>query len=273
MEQRGLFREVLDILYNNEGIIEPDEESLRRMCQCERIEWKRSWPAVYKLFDDVEGKMSHPKVRDTITKLEKYHSKRKAAGRSGASKRWAQTKKTEDLIIAEPKVEHSSPIDLPLAERWQNDSPEAWQNDSLPLPQHQHQHQHLPLPQARALLPPVEFDVQWTAFREACKQSGAFAGATDDDWLEARHPWNLLDFNQKLTAISDIRVRDPGAVEVRSPALPRNYISKGRWNRGHVSPQGSRVKLEEKRELTNDEQDEFMRDYEEKKRLRAEGAH
>jgi uncharacterized protein YdaU (DUF1376 family) len=97
MEQRGLFREILDILYNNEGIIDPDEESLRRMCQCERIEWRRSWPSVSKLLDEVENKWSHPKVRDTIIKLEKYHSTRKAAGKSGASKRWAQPKDADSL--------------------------------------------------------------------------------------------------------------------------------------------------------------------------------
>lgn len=168
IEQRGLFREVLDILYNNEGTADPDEESLRRMCGAERPEWKRSWPAVKKLLDKVDGQLSHPKVRETIVKLEVYHTKRREAGRSGAKRRWKQA---DSSAIAEPQQTHSSA----KKDGWQTDSPEAWQNDSLPQPLPLPQPQPLPHTRTNPADPPREVP-EWEEFRSRYpKQDGVDA--------------------------------------------------------------------------------------------------
>lgn len=128
LEQRGLYREILDILYNNEGIIDPDEDALRRMCQAEKTEWKRSWPAVRNLLDDISGKWSHPKVRDTIEKLERYHSQRRAAGKSGAQRRWGNSS-ANSSAIAEPIRNDSLPLPLPQARTITRTEPEPSSGD------------------------------------------------------------------------------------------------------------------------------------------------
>lgn len=72
---------------------------------------------------------------------------------------------------------------------------------------------------------------------------------TDWDWGEAWFEWRVLDFEQKLLAISGIRARiDAGLCsEVEFVMLPKNYLKKREWTReietrktgglpGHMNP-------------------------------------
>ena len=96
LEERGLFREVLDVLYSNGGLLENDEEIIRRMCGAERSEWKRSWPAVHKLLDNSNESLSHPKVRATIVKIDNHRLLKQKAGKAAAEARWSHNTRIAD---------------------------------------------------------------------------------------------------------------------------------------------------------------------------------
>lgn len=96
LEERGLFREVLDVLYSNGGLLENDEEIIRRMCGAERSEWKRSWPAVHRLLDKSNESLSHPKVRETIVKIDNHRMLKQKAGKAAAEARWAHNTRITD---------------------------------------------------------------------------------------------------------------------------------------------------------------------------------
>jgi uncharacterized protein YdaU (DUF1376 family) len=92
LEERGLYREILDLLYLHEGFLEDDPDILQRKTGCKEKEFLRAWPKVKTCFDIADdGRLCHPKVLETLSKVYKYKSERSESGRIGAETRWSKT--------------------------------------------------------------------------------------------------------------------------------------------------------------------------------------
>jgi hypothetical protein len=85
----------------------------------------------------------------------------------------------------------------------------------------------------------VSTGLQFVEFRTACTERGVF-DVGEKAWSRAAYAWRDLDFEQRLLAVKDIRVRDPNAVEVRPPALPNNYLDEKKWQRPRVASDSAR---------------------------------
>ena len=81
-------------------------------------------------------------------------------------------------------------------------------------------------------------DEMWAEFMAICQRRGILqAGKTD--WAWAHHAWKVLDAEQKLAAIEDVRDRDTEDYTV-ARALPQNYVKGRYWERPRRAPRRTR---------------------------------
>lgn len=90
LAERGLFREILDELYQNGSI--PDEpELIRRIVGASEREFRRSWPKVRSILVKTEtGDLTHPKVQDLLSELLILSERRKRSSSTAATARWSK---------------------------------------------------------------------------------------------------------------------------------------------------------------------------------------
>jgi uncharacterized protein YdaU (DUF1376 family) len=128
LEERGLYRELLDFCYV-ERSLPSDERKLARIVNCSDEEFQRSWPAVKNLFNLSNDRYYHPKVSETLEKLDGYHEQRRQAGiasgerrRNGRSNLVAKKGNEKRTPKVNPQSEPSHPI------------PSIEENPPTPLP-------------------------------------------------------------------------------------------------------------------------------------------
>jgi len=83
-------------------------------------------------------------------------------------------------------------------------------------------------------------DLNFSEFIAACSERHIFE-VGDTAWRRAAGAWKQLSFEQKIMAVQDVRKRDPEAVEIRSPALPANYLADHKFERPHAPSNGTRA--------------------------------
>ena len=83
-------------------------------------------------------------------------------------------------------------------------------------------------------------DLSFSEFVAACSERRIFE-VGDTAWRRAAGAWKHLSFEQKIAAVQDVRKRDPDAVEIRSPALPANYLADHKFERPHAPSNGDRA--------------------------------
>jgi hypothetical protein len=83
-------------------------------------------------------------------------------------------------------------------------------------------------------------DLSFSEFVAACTERRIFE-VGDTAWRRAAGAWKHLSFEQKIAAVQDVRKRDPDAVEIRSPALPANYLADHKFERPHAPSNGDRA--------------------------------
>ena len=86
MEQRGLYRELLDYCYR-EGSLPADPRKLAIIAGCGAGEFERAWPAVEGKFTRTGDRFVHRKVDEVLTSLEAWHDQRRKAGKASGLRR------------------------------------------------------------------------------------------------------------------------------------------------------------------------------------------
>lgn len=71
-------------------------------------------------------------------------------------------------------------------------------------------------------------DEIWAEFRRAALEREVLP-AGNEDWKGAWFAWKVLDTEQKLAALNDVRIRAPDSAEMKS--LPVNYLKYKKWQR------------------------------------------
>ncbi len=92
LEQRGLFRELLDLMVDLGGKLPLDEKYLQAKCAVTEKEWKRTWIIVSQHLESHPDGYTHPKVSEVVEKIEYFRSERATSGRIGGKKS-AETRK------------------------------------------------------------------------------------------------------------------------------------------------------------------------------------
>ncbi|MCC6365051.1 MAG: hypothetical protein IT165_16175 [Bryobacterales bacterium] len=88
LEERGLYREVLDELYVN-GSIPENPELIKRLTGASDKEFRRSWPKVRAVLIKTEsGDLTHPKVQDVLPELLSNSESRRRSSSKAATIRW-----------------------------------------------------------------------------------------------------------------------------------------------------------------------------------------
>lgn len=88
LEERGLYRDVLDLCYQH-GSVPANERVLRRMVGCDEEEFGRAWPAVRQcLVEGNDGELTHPRVQEILPTLFEMKRQREEKARKGAAARW-----------------------------------------------------------------------------------------------------------------------------------------------------------------------------------------
>ena len=85
MEERGLYRELLDRAWLREAVLPADAERLRKLADATPEEWARSWPAVSIHFERVDGGLCNRAQAELYRVAAQTHSKRKEAGQRGGA--------------------------------------------------------------------------------------------------------------------------------------------------------------------------------------------
>ena len=103
LEERGLYRELLDFCYV-ERSLPTDERSLARIANCSDDEFERAWPRVKILFNEANGRLIHHKVDEVLVKLDGYAEQKRQAGRlSGESRRNKTNVRSSPVQFSLPK--------------------------------------------------------------------------------------------------------------------------------------------------------------------------
>lgn len=94
-----------------------------------------------------------------------------------------------------------------------------------------------PLPprgEVKAIIPRREFlDEIWGELRSSATSREVLQGGPTD-WDKAYFAWKVLDSEQKMQALGDVRIRDPDSPEMRS--LPQSYVRDRKWQRPVQKP-------------------------------------
>lgn len=86
LEERGLYRELLDFHYS-QGSLPDDDRKLLAIVGCTEKEFNRAWPAVRPHFVARDGRLEHPKVLQVLETLEGYREQRRQAGKLSGERR------------------------------------------------------------------------------------------------------------------------------------------------------------------------------------------
>lgn len=96
LQERGLYREILDHLFLNDGYLPMAEKRLRALVRCDKDEWEEWWPAVKGFFDIKNGKITHRIVREQVEWL----NERVERARHAANARWDATRSADEDAAA-----------------------------------------------------------------------------------------------------------------------------------------------------------------------------
>lgn len=99
LEQRGLFRELLDLMVDLGGKLPLDEKYLQAKCAVTEKEWKRTWIIVREHLESHTDGYTHPKVSEVVEKIDYFRSERATSGRIGGKKS-AETRKQKRSIAS-----------------------------------------------------------------------------------------------------------------------------------------------------------------------------
>lgn len=86
LEQRGLFRELLDLMVDLGGKLPANERYLQSKCSVTGKEWNRSWPVVRERLHQEPDGFTHRKVSEVVEKIEMYREERRRSGQIGGKK-------------------------------------------------------------------------------------------------------------------------------------------------------------------------------------------
>jgi uncharacterized protein YdaU (DUF1376 family) len=93
LEQRGLYRELLDHQWND-GSLPNDEEALQRLGNATAQEWKRAWPKVRQRFvERDDGRLWNPKLERVRREQMKKAVDRSDQASLAAQARWKEEKR------------------------------------------------------------------------------------------------------------------------------------------------------------------------------------
>ena len=96
LEERGLYREVLDLCYQD-GSVTSDPSFLRRHVHADEEEFERAWPAVKERLESREdGRLTHRKVREKLAELIRLKEMRCQKGQKAIRARWDKTKRANN---------------------------------------------------------------------------------------------------------------------------------------------------------------------------------
>lgn len=90
LEQRGLYRELLDWSWDQDGL-PTDHETLAALVGITPRRFTKLWPAIECKFEEVGGKLRNPRQESQRDELAALREKRAAAGRASAAQRSANT--------------------------------------------------------------------------------------------------------------------------------------------------------------------------------------
>lgn len=107
LAQRGLFRDLIDMLMHDGGSLPANEPLLMRKSLCEPEEWAETWPVVRQEFEERGGRLYHRKATEVHEKIETYREKRSLAGQNGGRKSRCGVRTKLELKSDEAKTNSS----------------------------------------------------------------------------------------------------------------------------------------------------------------------
>lgn len=81
-EARDVYRNLFDICWMD-GDLPTDERVLQRLSMADAREWRRSWPSVRPLFQEIDGRLHLPKIDERRPELVRWHESKREAGKLG----------------------------------------------------------------------------------------------------------------------------------------------------------------------------------------------
>lgn len=216
LQERGLYREILDILYAQESV-SAEESTIIKLTRSEVKEFNKAWPKVKQcLYLDNEGRYRNRRVDVELTEISKHRKKKSDAGKAGNDARWGRSESDGESIADGSQTDRKDIAPLPH-----------------PLP-HPHSHSH---PQSQSPLRPVLADETFAQFEAAYRE--AKPDVIPEDFSEALYGWRLLSFEQQILAVQGVRKRvefgqwRPG--EPNFIPKPAKYLQ-GEWKRDILPP-------------------------------------
>ena len=109
LEEQGLFRNILDILYED-GSIPDDPGQVQSLIGAKDKEFNRAWPRVRAALIEVPGGLTHPRVQVELPGLIRLAALRSGKARLGADARW--NRKSEQALRNSdaPSIAPSMPV-------------------------------------------------------------------------------------------------------------------------------------------------------------------
>lgn len=174
-EQHGAYMQIIMDYWRN-GPPPDDDDVLMQIVKLDRARWRKHRSILAKLFRIEDGEWRHKRIDRELAKSADISSKRQAAGRDGANKRWNGKSDSKDMANA---------MADPLAN--------ASQNDRQPQPQPQPQLEEEDSDPKVTLLPPAAFAFSGRVIRLTRRDF--------DQWQRTYHA--IPDLNAELTALDD----------------------------------------------------------------------
>ncbi len=96
LEQRGLYRELLDHQWND-GSLPNDEQQLQRLGNATPAEWKRSWPVVRQKFvERDDGRLVNARLERVRQQQTEKAAERSDQASRAAQARWSEREATRN---------------------------------------------------------------------------------------------------------------------------------------------------------------------------------
>lgn len=187
----GAYLLLIGALWNNDGKLPADDETLAAFAKLTPKEWAIVRPKLMPLFRVVRGKLTQPRVTEDLAKYESTSGKRKEAGKAGgkasAGKRYGNPPAIASILPTkpepepEPKEERS--IDLFVSTAPPPETPARQRNRTYP----------------------VDFEIAWKAYPH-------FAGRSSKP--DACAEWKRLPLDERTGLVGAILRFTPKVPEV-----------------------------------------------------------
>lgn len=116
LQERGLYREILDLLYS-QGSIGADEPTVIKLVRCEPKEFRNAWPKVKEcLYLDQDGRYRNRRVDVELSEIAAHRARKSKAGKVGNEARWKRSQGVPVGIAvgSQPDRKDIAPLPLPL---------------------------------------------------------------------------------------------------------------------------------------------------------------